>query len=229
MSAQAFVAISHVADGSMHNRNDPLDTNILDNREEWLLKQGIDISQTTRVRVTYTEPEEDFCRYREVSESNRGEGMLNSDNEPADALVTTQPGLALFLPIADCVATTIFDPENGVLMLAHLGRHSIEQYGGVKTIQYLREKYGSNPAKLQVWLSPTVNKEVYPILKLDNKGMKEALYEQLEEAGIDFENVVDNKDDTATNPNYFSFSEFKKGNKPVDGCYAMVAVMKEAV
>ena len=52
-------------------------------------------------------------------------------------------------------------------------------------------------------------------------------YEQLEEAGIDFKNVIDNKDDTATNPNYYSFSEFTKGNKSEDGCYAMVAMMSD--
>lgn len=219
------VASSYVSDGSMHNRNDALDATVIANREHWLAKQGLTLNQTTRVRVSYNEGD-DFCRYREVGEGEKGEGMQNADFPAADALVTTISGHALFLPIADCVATTIYDEEHEVLMLTHLGRQSLEQHGGVKSVNYLVENYDSNPGTLKVWLSPTVNKDVYKIYELDNKGMKEAVYEQLAEAGVTTENITDNKDDTATNPNYFSYSEYLKGNKPVDGCYAMIAVME---
>lgn len=207
----------------MHDRTNALNTYVIVNREKWLKTCGINLNQTTRVRVTYDGS--NYCRYREVSLVDGGAGMQNADNQPADALITTQPGLALFLPIADCVATTIFDEENGVLMLTHLGRQSLEQQGGLKSVQHLQQYYGSKPEKLKIRLSPTVNKDVYPIFKLGNRGMKEALYEQLEKAGVDLANVSDNDDDTATNPNYYSYSEFSKGHKPEDGCYAMVAMI----
>ena len=221
---EPFVEISHVADGSMHNRKDPLDPTVITNRRKWLAGQGIDISTVTRVRVTFDDVD-DYCRYREVCELDSGLGMTDADIEPADALVTTTPGHALFLPVADCVATTIFDEENGVLMLSHLGRQSLEQQGGFKCVKYLEDMYGSKVEKLKIWLSPTVNKEVYKIYKLDDMGMKEAVYEQLQQAGIDFNNVIDNNEDTATSEHYFSYSEYLKGNKPEDGCYAMVAMI----
>lgn len=222
--ADPFVAISKVVNGSMHNRNNPLDEEVIASRTEWLRSLDLDIYKAARVRVSFEEGD-NYCRYREVDTSNMGEGMFNADSPAADALVTTTPGMALFLPIADCVATTIFDEDNGVLMLTHLGRQSLEQEGGVRSVEYLKERYGSKPENLKIWLSPTVNKDAYKIYKLDNKGMKEVLYEQLEKAGVDLANVIDNKDDTATNPEYYSYSEFLKGNKPIDGCYAMVAVM----
>ncbi len=222
--AKAFVATSHVSDGSMHNRNDPHDVDIISNRQQWLASQGFSLDQATRVRVSYVEGD-DFCRYREVGEANKGEGMMNADFPAADALITTTLGHVLFLPIADCVATTIFDEEHGVLMLTHLGRQSLEQDGGYKSVKYLQDHYSSNPHALKIWLSPTVNKDVYKIYKLDDKGMKEAVYEQLVRAGVDTSNIDDNNDDTATNPDYFSYSEYLKGNKLVDGCYAMAAVL----
>ena len=224
--ADLIVAISQVADGSMRNRNDHLDEVVIANRKKWLEKQGINIENATRVNVTFTDGD-NYRRYRPVGEATKGQGMFDENTQPSDALVTTTPGHALFLPIADCVATTIFDEEHGVLMLTHLGRQSLEQQGGFSSVQYLQENYNSRPENLKIWLSPTVNKEVYPIFKLDNKGMKEALYEQLEQAGVNLENVIDNKEDTATDPNYYSYSEFMKGNKPEDGCYAMVAMISK--
>jgi hypothetical protein len=56
--------------------------------------------------------------------------------------------------------------------------------------------------------------------------MKEAVLEQLETAGITPDNITDNPADTATDPNYYSHSEFLKGNKPTDGRFAMIAVMQ---
>ncbi len=221
-----LVASSFVADGTMNDRTNPTNQAVTSNRRTWLTGQGVNIGDAVRVKITYDEPENDYCRYREVTSLNKGEGMFDGNVEPADALVTTEPGVALFLPIADCVATTFYDEVHGVLMLSHLGRQSLEQSGGVKSVEYLKEHYGVNPTILKVWLSATVNKEVYPIFKLDNKGMKEALYEQLLSVGIIEENIIDNKDDTATDSRYFSYSEFLKGNKSIDGTYAMITVMQ---
>jgi len=221
------VATSYVADGTMNDRANPSNPTLIAHRAHWLASQGISIDDAVRVRITYDEPENDYCRYREVGSLEKGSGMYDGSIQPADALVATEPGVALFLPIADCVATTFYDDVHDVLMLSHLGRHSLEQQGGVKSVEYLKEHYGVNPTTLKVWLSATVNKEVYPIFKLDNKGMKEALYEQLLSIGVVAAHITDNTDDTATDPRYYSHSEFLKGHKPEDGTYAMVCMMRK--
>ncbi len=161
-----------------------------------------------------------------IGVDEKGVNMRGDDNFIADAIVTTTPGHALLLPVADCIATAIFDPVRGVLMLAHLGRHSLEQQGGVKVIEYLAKSYGSKAGDLQVWLSPSINKESYPIYKLSGLSMKEACWQQLRSAGVHKENIVDDTRDTGSNDMLYSYSEFLKGYKQVDGCQAMLAVMR---
>lgn len=209
----------------MHNRNDSLDEEIIRNRSTWLTNQGIDPADTTRLLIRFEG--DDYCRYRVLDDADKGANMYDDDNFIADALITTQPGHALMLPVADCIATTMYDPENEVLMLTHLGRQSLEQDGGVCSVAFLVEQYGSDPEKLQVWTSPTISKDAYKIYKLDNKGMKEVFFEQMNRAGVQRTNIIDNPTDTGTDPEYFSYSEHLQGNKPVDGCHAMVAVMQD--
>jgi copper oxidase (laccase) domain-containing protein len=217
------VAISQVNDGSMYLPIEQTNEAIISNRTTWLKKQDIALEDTTRLHISYDT--DDFCRYRIVNELTKGEGMRDGDTIFADALITTQPGHALFLPVADCVATTLYDEEHGVLMLSHLGRHSLEQEGGRKSVEFLVNKFNTRPDSLKVWLGPAPNKEVYPIFKLRNQGMKEAVFTQLQDAGVKIENIHDNPADTATDDRYFSYSEFLKGNKSVEGRFAMVAVM----
>lgn len=219
-----FTATSTAADGSMYNPLDQSDATVVANREMWLKKNSLKLDDATRVYITYDTP--DFCRYTEVGPQEKGLGMKQADLPPADALITTAPGHVLFLPVADCVATILFDPTKGVLMLSHLGRHSLEQDGGVRSVAYLTEHYSSNPADIKVWLSPAPSKETYAIYALNNQGMKEAAFEQLKRAGIRAENVTDNHADTATDDRYFSHSAFLKGQKSEDGRFAVIAVIQ---
>lgn len=219
--ASVRVAISEVKDGTMYEPANHRDATVIKNRSQWLAAQGIALADATRLFITYDR--DDFCQYRIVDATNKREGMEDGHVAPADALVTTTPGVALFLPIADCVAATFFDATTGVLMLAHLGRHSLEQQGGIKCVAFLEKHFGVDPKNLKVWLSPAPNKDAYPIYKLNNMGMKEAVFAQLKEAGIQQENITDNPADTVTDDRYYSYSEFLKGKKPTEGRYVMVA------
>lgn len=219
------VALSKVADGTMYIPGDTTNTAVVENRRAWLQPLGVSLDATSRVAITYDQP--DFRRYRTVTSKDKGDGMYDDSKAPADALVVTQPGHALFLPVADCVATVFFDEAHSVMMLSHLGRHSLEQRGGIASVHYLTEHFGTDPTTLKVWLSPAPGKQVYPIFALGNKGMKEVLYEQLAEAGITAKNITDNSADTATDPEYYSHSQFLAGNKPEDGRFGMVAMMEE--
>lgn len=225
MGDRLIVAHSTVADGSMLNRNDPGDPKVFANRERWLESVGVPIEQTYRIGMTY-DGVTNFCRYREVSPNEIPANMYDKDNEVADALVTTKPGEAIFLPIADCIGVVLFDEINGVLMLSHLGRQSLEQHGGIRSVEYLVKNYGTDPAQLKLWLSAAIGKDLYKIYALEHKGMKEALYEQLDTAGVDRANIQDTDHDTGTHENYYSHSEFLKGNRPTNGRHAIVAMMK---
>ena len=225
------VLTSTTADGSMLDRHDELNSQIIANRETFLAKNGITMNQSTRLNINLQARidagETNYCRYVEVTPSDFGAGMRGGDATVCDAIITKDVNHALVLPIADCAATTIYDPTHHVLMLSHLGRHSLEQQGATKSVQHLIETYHSNPKELLVWVSPSPNKDVYPIWKLDNQGMKEAWHEQMAVAGIIPENIIDNTADSATDLNYYSYSEFLKGHRDEDGDYAMVAMMTD--
>lgn len=223
---RVIVAHSTVSDGSMLNRDDYGDALVLANRKAWLTSLGINPQATVRISLSYDEGT-DFCRYREVSADDAPVVANDSANSIADALVTTEKGRALFLPIADCIGAVFYDEVHGVLMLSHLGRHSLEQQGGMRSVEYLVTHYGTDPTTLRVWLSAAIGKELYGIYALDNKGMKEVLYEQLAATGVDTALIEDTDYDTGTHPDYYSYSEFLKGNKPENGRHAIVAMMSD--
>lgn len=221
---RAIVATSIVSDGNMYNRNNLKDPAVIESRSKFLEKNTASIKNAVRLGVNYSR--ENFCEYIEVDTQDAGRGMTGSDAIIGDALITKDPRLALFLPVADCVGAVFYDPEHKVLAIAHLGRHSLEQNGGTKIVTHLADNYGSNPSTLKVWLTPAPSKDVYKIWALDNKGMKEATFEQLYIAGIASENINDNTAETDKDDNYYSYSEFLKGNKPHDGDHAIIALLK---
>ena len=220
-----IVVTSTVADGNMHSRYDHKDADVIQNRRTFLQKHGITLDQTTRVKTVYEG--NDYCRFREVSSGEKGHGTKDNEVAIADGLVTVDTNHALMLPVADCVGATFYDPIKKVLMLSHLGRHSLEQKDGLKSVQYLIERYGCHPHDILVWLTPAPGKDVYPIWALDNKGMKEVTFEQLHLAGIKQENITDNPVDSDKDPNYYSYSEFLRGNREQDGDHMMVAMMTD--
>lgn len=203
----------------------PADPDIVKNRELFLAKHGISLDQTTRVSFSYETTS--FTRYYATNSDEQGIGMRDASPINADALVTTQKHHALFLPLADCIGAAIYDSRHHVLMMSHLGRHSLEQDGGRKSIDFMKEHYGSNPADIVIWLTPSAGKENYPIWLLANKGLKEVAFEQFAQAGIDSDNIHDDPTDTTTDPRYYSYSEFLKGNRKEDGDHAIVAMMTD--
>lgn len=218
-----IVALSSRADGNMKFGIDD-DVQTARNRQVFLESIGIDSHHTTLVGITYTT--DDFTKYRTVGKEDQGAGILQiSDAEPVDALATDQRGHALFLPLADCIGAVLYDPEHHTLMISHLGRHSVEAQGTKKSIAYLSEHFDTNPARLQVWLSPGVGKASYPLHNLGGKSLREAITEELLQSGVVEANIEGEDIDTAQSDDYFSHSEFLKGNKTEAGRFAIVAMM----
>ncbi|MEP7204729.1 MAG: laccase domain-containing protein [Candidatus Saccharibacteria bacterium] len=217
------IATSTVADGSMLTASDPANTTIIDNRARWLTSQGIAMNDATRVKISYQTT--DYCRYFEVTDSQKGDGMFDEGTTAADALVTRFSHHALFLPLADCVGAAIYDPAMHILMLSHLGRHSLEQNGGLESVNYLVNRYGCDASRLKVWLTPAPGRKNYPLFAFDNRAFKDVVLSQLRAAGIRADNISDDSSDTTTDLRYFSHSQYLKGNRPEDGRYAIVASM----
>ena len=215
---------SAVKHGTVYNRHNPEDSEVIAVRKQWLASLNIPFDCTVRLALDYDKT--DFCQYVHVDETQKGRGMVKADGVVADALVTTVPGVALFLPVADCIPVTLYDPEHGVLMLSHLGRHSLEQQGAVASVRYLKEHYKSSPATLQVWSGPSIDAERYPIWALDGMGMKEAFFAQMDAAGVLRENIHDDPRNTADDAELYSHSEALQAKQPF-GSHGMVAMLRQ--
>lgn len=220
------VGVSTVDDGTMRfASSDEHETR--QNRVSFLEQLDIDPTQATLLQVSY-EDTTDFTRYHIVEDEHQGEGMLAPvSGLHADALVVTRPDQALFLPLADCIGAVIHDSVAGIMMVSHLGRHSIEQDGAYKCIQYLKDEFGSKAADLKVWLSPAVGADSYPLHGFNNRSLHDVACEQFERAEVGLQQIEVSDVDTAEDDNYFSHSEYLAGNQMTDGRFAIVAMMRD--
>ncbi len=222
---RVVVAISKVSDGNMLIKSEKSNSEVISNRKNFLGKNGIDINKTTRISTTYKG--NNFCRYYEVGVEQMGAGMFDDNVTTSDALVTKGINHALFLPIADCIGAVICDTSKNILMLSHLGRHMLEQNGGYKSIKFLVDNYDVSPPDLSIWFSPAPGSDSYPMHKFNNRSLNDVAIEQLELAGIIRNNITVNTADTSKDKNFFSHSEFLKGNQPNDGRFAIAAMITD--
>ncbi len=217
-------AVSTSADGSMKQANSGAEL-MYENCEKFLNKVEATPEQAVLIYLTYGG--DDFRRFRTVDESSRGEGFTRGAVTPADALFTTHDSVALFLPLADCVGTILYDPQTHCLGVVHLGRHNLEQSAGVAAVEYMQKEFGSLPANIVAYLSPAAGKDAYPLFRFDNKGLQEVATEQLVSAGVSNSNIDVDHRDTTTDETLFSHSEFLKGNRTTNGRHALVAMLKK--
>jgi copper oxidase (laccase) domain-containing protein len=218
-----LVALSEVSDKNMLIYDDKANPIVVSNRKKFLHKQDISLDQTTRLDVTYEG--QNFLRYYVVGKDNLGDGMYTENPLHADGFVTKDKNHALFLPLADCVGTVLYDPVKEILMLSHLGRHSIEQNGGYESVAFLKKKFGCEPSDLFIWLAPAPGADVYPLYAFENRSFKEVVYQQLLSAGVIKEHITDTIAETDKDARYYSHSEFLQGRADEDGRHSIVAMM----
>ena len=216
-----IIAVSNVREGSMSASAN--EQGKARNRQNFLAQHQIWLEQS----VLYQG--DDYCRYVEVDEHFAGDGMNRESSIVCDAMFTLEEDLALFMPLADCIGACLYDEENKVLGLAHLGRHNLVQDGGRKTIKYMEKRFDSRVSNITVFLSPSVGKNSYPMRDFDGKSLQEVAEEQLMGAGVSRNNITIDKRDTVTEEELFSHSEFLKGNQDIDGRHAMVVMRKRVV
>lgn len=228
-----IVAVSSRQDRTMLNRelSNRHDEDIVADRRSFCAAAGIDYKNCVYQLITYG-TEQTYDTITEVTEPN-------NDGLRADTLYTEQKNVAPFLPVADCVATVIYDPARKALALAHLGRHSTLVNMMTKTIAFFVEK-GSNPQDLLVWMAPSAKQANYRMEYFDAATRPEwqdfcekktgGYYLDLSgynraraiEQGVLPANIVVSAVDTATDPHYFSHSQ---GDR--EGRFAVVAMIRD--
>lgn len=105
--------------------------------------------ERTRVYVTYCD-DSTYTDVAHITAANAGRDIR------CDALYTTDVDSVITLPVADCIATIVYDPVAGMLGVLHLGRHSsvaglIESF-----VIDVADNVGSDPRDWYVWMSPSI-------------------------------------------------------------------------
>lgn len=90
------------------------------------------------------------------------DGPQSEPVEVTDAVVTTQPGLALCVLVADCVPVLLSDHNAGVIAAAHAGRLGARNGIVKKTVETMVE-LGANPANIQALLGPAAAGASYEV------------------------------------------------------------------
>lgn len=197
------IVLSTTADGSLRSSPTP-EPEIHDAAAyEFLARHHVTAEHTVLLRLSYDAA--NFCKYHEVSSDEVGAGFIKPQHTTADALVTRQSDVALFLPLADCIGAVLYHSPTRTLMLSHLGRHNLEQNGGTLSVEYLAQ-YDIEPGDVLVYLSPAAAGTHYPLFAFDNRSLHDVATEQLVAAGISPANITIDSRDTVTNPDFFSHS-----------------------
>ncbi len=216
-----------VLDRTLRNRHDPA---IVENRRSICSQADIVYEHCVYQIITYNEDDTFDC----IGEVDRPD----TEGVHADVLYTETPGVGLFLPIADCVGTVMYDTRRNAIALAHIGRHASIAKTMQKTVEFFKQK-GSVPSDLTIWMAPSVGKANYVLehfdhmadedwkhyaskesdgVHLDLTGYTAALAEK---AGVPNANIHVSPVNTATDSNYFSHSQ-----GDVSGRFAVVAQIR---
>lgn len=213
-----LVAVSSTEDGSMLDRAMGIhDGSIVSNRTKLTNQLGISYGDMVFQRIIYSEKR----TYNLICEVDDSSTSKNTSEVVADALWTESRNVGLMLPVADCIATVIYDPINHQLALLHLGRHSTMAGLLERVLQRFRSS-GSSMDKLIIWMSPSAQALSYVMEffeEQDNPAWSNFFYRTARGYHLDMQgynrnislthgvashNIHVSEIDTVTNSNYFS-------------------------
>ncbi len=127
------------------------------NRIRFLEKAGVDPRAVAFMSLEHTDT------LQAVGRADRGKAFT------ADALMTNEPGVALFLHTADCLPAAFYDPTRHAIALAHLSWRSLDLGLAGKTLRCLIERYDSDPADIRVSIGPSIRKQSYVFDEVSQK------------------------------------------------------------
>lgn len=131
-------------------------------------------------------------RVYQVTSEDRGRGRDSRESAigDADALMTNEKGVLLASFYADCVPLYFWDPKQEAVALAHAGWKGTVAEIAVRTVEAMREAYGSRPADIQAAIGPSIGGCCYEV---DENVLRHVrpLLEQLRVLGIEAADGLD--------------------------------------
>lgn len=129
---------------------------VLINRRNFCESVGVRYDSCVYLGIRYAQDAQYDC----IAEVDGRSHTKHVPEVIADAVFTKVVGCGLFLPVADCIATVVYDPKRRYLAIVHMGRHSTLTDLLPATIRKFVSE-GSDVADLRVWMAPAVTKDSY--------------------------------------------------------------------
>ena len=100
-----------------------------------------------------------------VGAEDAGKGALSPDTAipDCDALVTDTPGLLLGITIADCLPVFFLDPVHKAIGLAHSGWRGTAGRIAVRTLETMRQHFGTQPNDCLIAIGPGIGTDGYEV------------------------------------------------------------------
>ena len=237
LSDRFICRTSEKSDGNMAFRFGSADE-VLFSRRHFLSPYGIELKNLAVMQVEYGE------RIVMADEHLCGTGAFKEPGVLAEALMTKEKNLFLFLPTADCLPVAYCDPVQEVIALAHLGWKPTMKRVAPKVIQRLSKDCGTKPEDILVSIGPGIHKESYRFVNPMQKDLPEwkpFLHDlpggdtevdlvgfnvaELVRAGVLESNIEVSPFDTAKSPDFFSHYRSVRTGEP-EGRFATVLGMR---
>lgn len=147
-----------------------------------------------------------------------------------DSFITQQKNIPLVVKVADCQGILIYDPKTESIAAIHVGWRSLALNIIGKTIQKMRDAFGSNPEDLLVGISPSLGpccaefgdpknelpNSIHPYIKGKYVDLWLVSLEQLKKAGVPENQIEIIKECTKCKPEqYFSHRNADTGRMAV--------------
>ncbi|CRZ34343.1 hypothetical protein DFR55_101115 [Herbinix hemicellulosilytica] len=101
---------------------------------------------------------------RIVDENDRGKGFIRPrDYEEIDGLITNKPNITLVTKYADCVPLFFVDPIKKAIGLSHSGWKGTIGRIGYKTVEKMKDAFGSNPEDIIAVIGPSICADCYEV------------------------------------------------------------------
>lgn len=101
---------------------------------------------------------------RQVGKADGGKGVTRERGyTDVDGLITNEPGVLLATFYADCVPLYFVDPVHKAIGLSHSGWRGTVGRMGQKTLETMKEAYGTNPEDVYAAIGPSICQDCYEI------------------------------------------------------------------
>lgn len=88
---------------------------------------------------------------------------IEADHYKADIIFTDRPEVTLYMRFADCVPILLYDPQKGVVGIAHAGWLGTVRGTSIAAVRAMIEHYGTQPKNIITAIGPSIGVDHYEV------------------------------------------------------------------